>query len=87
VDTVTRASSAQGVDVGVDGEEVEGTAVAVVVAGGAVVVAPGAVVAGAGDDADSRLGRRNHTRDAVTTTIAAATITAVRTSRRGRGGL
>jgi hypothetical protein len=58
--------------------------VAPVVSVGASVV----TVAGlTGVDADSRFGRRNHTRVAVTTKITTPTAIAVYSSRRGRGAL
>ena len=65
-----------------------GVVVAGVVVAGAVVVAPTTVVAvSAGVAADSRFGRRNHTRLAVTTITASDASTAMTTSRRSRGGL
>jgi hypothetical protein len=58
----------------------------VVVSVAAVVV--GAVAVGVDVvDVDSRLGRRNHTRVAVTTTISTPTVIAVTSSRRSRGAL
>jgi hypothetical protein len=74
---------------------VAGVVVAGVVVAGVVVAAvPGTVVLAAdGDvvtvvlDPESWLGRTNHTRMPVATTIATATATAVHTSRRSRGAL
>ena len=81
----------------VAGVVVAGVVVAAVpgtVVAGTVVVAPATVVLVAdGDvvtvvlDPESWLGRTNHTRMPVATTIATATATAVHTSRRSRGAL